>query len=115
MFVVVFGNIAKLSTDDIAAMKLNAIAGNGTRLKDFIDICFILENYTLNDVPGFYRTKYKDRNLLHVVKSLNYFDDINIQDWPEMILEQNLNLQKIKENLKKRSLIFLKTYKALLI
>ena len=63
---------------------------------------------TLNDVPFFNKTKYKERNLLHVVKSLNYFDDINIQDWPEMISEQNLSLQKVKENLKKQVFDFSK-------
>lgn len=29
------------SLEDIAAMKLNAIVGNGTRLKDFIDIAYL--------------------------------------------------------------------------
>jgi len=95
-------NIRLYSIEDIAAMKLNAIAGNGTRSKDFIDIYFILKKYTLEDVLSFYKTKYKERNLLHVVKSLNYFDDINIQDRPEMISEQNLSLQTVKEHLKKQ-------------
>ncbi len=30
-----------LSIRDIAAVKLSAIAGNGTRLKDFIDVAFL--------------------------------------------------------------------------
>lgn len=89
------------SIEDIAAMKLNAIAGNGTRSKDFIDIYFILKLFTVEEILSFYKAKYKDRNLMHVVKSLNYFEDINIQDWPEMILEQNLSLQKVKENIEK--------------
>jgi len=102
-------NIRLYSIEDIAAMKLNAIAGNGTRAKDFIDIYFILKKHTLKDVLCFYKTKYKERNLLHVVKSLNYFDDINSQDWPEMILEQNLSLQRVKENLEKQVLDFSET------
>lgn len=34
-------NIRLASYDDIAAMKLNVIAGNGIRIKDFIDIAFL--------------------------------------------------------------------------
>ena len=97
------------SIEDIAAMKLNAIAGNGTRTKDFIDIYLILKNFSVEEILSFYKAKYKERNLMHVVKSLNYFEDINIQDWPEMILEKNLSLQQIKENIKTHVLLFSKT------
>lgn len=90
-----------LSIEDIAAMKLNAIAGNGTRPKDFIDIYFILKQYSVTEIINFYKIKYKTRNSLHVIKSLNYFDDISIQDWPEMILEKNLNLLKVKQTIEK--------------
>ena len=90
------------SIEDIAAMKLNAIAGNGTRSKDFIDIYFILKQFTIEEVLSFYKTKYKERNLLHIVKSLNYFDDINIQDWPEMVLEKKLSFKKLKETINKQ-------------
>lgn len=99
-------NTRLYSIEDIAAMKLNAIAGNGTRLKEFIDIYFILKNYSFEDILAFYKVKYKERNVLHVVKNLNYFADINIQDWPEMILEQDLSLQQIKKNIKKHVLSF---------
>ena len=90
-----------LSIEDIAAMKLNAIAGNGTRSKDFIDIYFILKQYSIKEILGFYNIKYKTRNSLHVIKSLNYFDDISILDWPEMILEKNLRLLKVKKTVEK--------------
>ena len=32
---------------DICAMKLNSIAGNGTRIKDFIDLAYLSEHYSL--------------------------------------------------------------------
>ena len=85
--------------EDIAAMKLNAIAGNGTRVKDFIDVYFILKHYSLNDIIGFYGTKYTKRNLLHAMKSLNYFDDISSVDFPQMLLEKNLSLSKVKKTI----------------
>jgi len=85
-----------LSIEDIAAMKLNAITGNGTRSKDFIDIYFILKQYSVEDILHFYNIKYSSRNQLHVIKSLIYFKDIDTKDWPVMILEKNLSLPKVK-------------------
>ncbi len=95
-------NIRLFSIPDIAAMKLNAIVGNGTRSKDFIDIYFILKQYAVDDILDFYKTKYKTRNLLHVVKSLIYFDDINTQDWPEMMLEKELQLSDVKNDIEEK-------------
>ncbi len=98
----------KLYTEeDIAAMKLNAISGNGTRSKDFVDLYFLLKKYSVEQLLQFYKTKYQTRNILHVIKSMVYFDDISLQDWPELILEKNLNSQKIKKNIEK----MLKAYK----
>ncbi len=94
--------ISIFSIEDIAAMKLNAIAGNGTRSKDFIDIYFILKQYSVNEILEFYRIKYKTRNLMHIVKSLIYFEEINVQDWPVMILENNLSLAHVKKTIEKQ-------------
>jgi hypothetical protein len=94
--------IRLFSIPDIAAMKLNAIAGNGTRSKDFIDIYFILQRYSVEEILDFYEKKYKTRNLFHVVKSLIYFDDINTQDWPEMILEKELILSKVTTEIEEK-------------
>jgi len=95
--VVVENVVRLLSIEDIAAMKLNAIAGNGTRSKDFVDIYFILKQYSITDILGFYKTKYKSRNQLHVIKSLSYFDEISPQDWPKMLLEKNLTIKKLEK------------------
>ena len=88
--------IRMLSIADIAAMKLNAIAGDGTRIKDFIDIYFIFKQYSLGQVLDFYAAKYTKRNQLHALKSLSWFDDIDETAWPRMILEHELNLTNIK-------------------
>jgi len=99
------------SIADIAAMKLNAIAGNRTRSKDFIDIYFILKHFTVQEILNFYNIKYKTRNSLHVIKSLNYFDDISTQDWPDMILEKNLTLAELKQSIEKNIAVFLNDLK----
>ena len=49
--------ITFLSKEDIAAMKLNAIINSGQRLKDFIDIYFLLEHFSIKDMLGFFETK----------------------------------------------------------
>ncbi len=93
---ITFEGIRMLSIEDISAMKLNAIAGDGTRAKDFIDIYFILKQFTLKQILDFYSTKYTSRNRFHVIKSLSWFDDIDETIWPRMILETDLNLTKLK-------------------
>lgn len=91
--------VALLSKEDIAAMKLNAIAGNGTRSKDFIDIYFLLNVYSLEDLLSFYQKKYSQRNILHVIKSLVYFEDMRTTDWPELLKEKDLTANKLKVTL----------------
>ena len=44
---------------DIAAMKLAAITGRGTR-KDFIDLYFLLQVYSFSQILEFYKQKYHD-------------------------------------------------------
>ncbi len=73
------------SLEDIAAMKLNAIAGNGTRLKDFIDIAYLSSTITLSRMVNAYEHKYTSKNPLIVVKALEYHQDINFKEPIEMI------------------------------
>lgn len=61
---------------DIAAMKLNAIVVNGTRLKDFIDIAFLSSSFSLDQMMQAYEIKYKKSNLVLALKSLSFFEDI---------------------------------------
>lgn len=65
------------SLQDIAAMKLNAIVGSGSRLKDFVDIAFLSGYMPLSEMLNCYEKKYPDINSLIALKSLCYFDDID--------------------------------------
>lgn len=65
------------SLEDIAAMKLNAISGNGSRIKDFVDIAFLSGYMTLSDMLSHYEKKYPNINGVMALKSLCYFDDID--------------------------------------
>lgn len=96
------------SKQDIAAMKVNAITGNGTRVKDFIDIYFLLKEFSFSEIIGFYKTKYNSRNDFHAVKSLTYFDDIDADAWPKMLVEKTLKLKEIKNRIVEQRDLFLK-------
>ena len=88
-----------LSIPDIAAMKLNAIALSGQRVKDFVDIYFLLERYTLDEMLDFYRRKYTLQNDAIVLKSLAWFKDPEPADWPVILKEPGLSWNKVKKRL----------------
>ena len=69
---------------DIAAMKLSAITGRGTK-KDFIDFFFLLHQYDLRELLDFYNQKYHDGSLFLVLKSLSYFKDADTNEDPFML------------------------------
>lgn len=93
--------IVMLSLEDIIAMKLNAISGSGQRVKDFIDIFYLLRKFSIEQMIGFYKEKYTQYNEVNVLKSLVYFDDIDFNDWPEITADPNLKWNIIKDELEK--------------
>jgi len=79
---------------DIAAMKINAITNRGSR-KDFIDLYFLLNCYSLSELMAFYKAKYPESNEATALRSLVYFVDAEIQPMPQMIMPFDWN--KCKE------------------
>lgn len=75
-----------VSVEDIAIMKLLAIARRGAK-KDFFDIFFILREYTLNDLISYFKTKLPQVELFHILKSLTYFEDAEEDGDPIMLIE----------------------------
>lgn len=88
-------NIRMVSKKDIAAMKLNAIAGRGSK-KDFIDLYFLLNHFSLEEILSFYEKKYIDGSVFMVQKSLTYFEDADYQQQPKMFLEFDWEICKQK-------------------
>jgi hypothetical protein len=87
-------NLRLAGTKDIAAMKLAAITGRGTK-KDFIDLNFLLQFYTLEEMLGFYKLKFNDASEILVLKSLTYFDDADEEEDPRMVM--SMNWKKVKD------------------
>lgn len=86
------------SKEDIGAMKLNAIAHSGQRLKDFIDVYFLLELVPLDTLLKAYEIKYPNSNLLIPVKGLTYFEDIDFEADPPF-LNREVGIALLKKRL----------------
>jgi hypothetical protein len=70
-------NIRMASSGDIAAMKLTAISQSGNRLKDFVDIAFLSEKMSLNDMLSVFEKKYPQTDVMTAIRGLIYFEDID--------------------------------------
>ncbi|MDR1595043.1 MAG: nucleotidyl transferase AbiEii/AbiGii toxin family protein [Prevotellaceae bacterium] len=70
---------------DIAAMKLEAVTNRGTR-KDFVDVYFLLQHFTIIQMLDFYIKKYTRGSIFNVIRSLCYFVDAEIMPMPEMVI-----------------------------
>lgn len=72
------------SDKDIAAMKVAAITGRGSK-KDFVDMYFLLQNFTISQIVDFYESKYSDASIFLALKSLTFFEDADAQPMPKML------------------------------
>ena len=70
---------------DIAAMKVSAIIGRGTK-KDFIDLYFLLQRFSLEEILESYIQKYPDGSAFIAMKSLSYFVDAEADPMPYMLI-----------------------------
>ena len=95
---IITGNIRMANMIDIAAMKLNAIAGSGTRLKDFVDIAYLSAKFSLNQMLQAYGKKYNS-NPVMPLKALVYFDDIMFDQPIKMAGDKSYDWNLIEQRL----------------
>lgn len=95
---VVEEGIRLASLEDICAMKLNAIAGNGTRIKDFVDVAHLSSRFSLEQMLKFYEEKYQ-ANPLMPLKGIVYFADINKNAPVKMANGKPLDWKSIEKRL----------------
>ena len=81
------------SPKDIAALKINAIEGRGTK-KDFVDIYVLLQHFSLEQILEFYRQKYPDYSIFRALRSLTYFEDAESQAMPELFIPETWEQMK---------------------
>ncbi|MEJ0103327.1 MAG: nucleotidyl transferase AbiEii/AbiGii toxin family protein [Bacteroidota bacterium] len=82
--IITIDGIRMYSREDIAAMKLNAICGRGVK-KDFYVIYSLLQQFSLKEMLEFYDYKFKSDNSWMALRSLQYFEDADGQEVPELI------------------------------
>lgn len=82
----IYKNIRLAGLKDIAAMKLEAIAGRGSK-KDFVDMFFLLQKFTLPEIFSLHAQKYGTglSNQYHHLKSIVYFADAEEEAMPVML------------------------------
>jgi len=91
----VFRNINIASVKDIAAMKLSAVTGRAAK-RDYVDIYMISQQYSLETQLDWFKQKFGNfENLCYsVIKSLQYFDDVDDDVMPQM--EKPLDWEIVK-------------------
>ena len=92
---VMIDGIRMFSTEDIIAMKVQAILGRGKK-KDFWDIAELLKHFLVADFVNFHKEKYTTQNLLITVpQAITYFADAEEGEDPVSLKEQSW--EKVKE------------------
>ena len=76
------------SLEDIAAMKLAAVAQRGSK-KDFVDVFALGQHFGLGDMLASYRKKYGVADAGHVLVALAYFDDADRERTPMLLQRQS--------------------------
>ncbi len=98
--------IRMFSTEDIIAMKIQAVLGRG-RKKDFWDIAELLNHYTLDEFIQFHKRKYAGQNLLiSVPQALTYFSDAEEDVDPVSL--KNQSWERVKTFIAKKVSEYLK-------
>lgn len=92
--IIQFDELRIAGYEDIAAMKIAAITGRGTK-KDFIDLYFLLKELPLYEMINLYQRKYKDGSVFMALKSLVYFEDAEKDEMPNMLV--NIDWGVVKE------------------
>ncbi len=88
--------IRLLKVPDIAAMKLAAINNRGAK-RDFYDLYFLLQHYSLRQLVEFFAKKFKITSLFSLYMSLTYFNDAEIEAEPILIKDKNLGWPQVKK------------------
>ena len=91
----IIDGIRMFSTEDIIAMKVQAILGRGKK-KDFWDIAELLQHFPVANFVRFHEEKYTTQNLLITIpQAITYFEDAEESEDP--ISLKNQTWDSVKE------------------
>lgn len=82
-----YRNIRIAGLKDLAAMKVAAVSSRGTK-RDFVDLYYLRSHFSLKEMLECYDLKFRDLNTnkIHILKSLDYFADADIDPEPNMLV-----------------------------
>lgn len=84
------------SKEDVAAMKIIAISDRGTK-RDFVDIYFLLKEFSLKEILNFVKKKYPNFNIYFGLRALTYFVDSEKRQKRKLYLTHFVSWNKIKK------------------
>ncbi|MFN9115353.1 MAG: nucleotidyl transferase AbiEii/AbiGii toxin family protein [Bacteroidota bacterium] len=94
---IVVEGVRMLEIRDIAPMKLKAVTQRGSK-KDFYDIYYLLDYLTIQQMLELFSLKFRQFEIFHVLKSLNYFDDA--EKYPDPVLfDKTVTWNKVKSKI----------------
>lgn len=94
---IVAEGVRMLEIRDIAPMKLKAVTQRGSK-KDFYDIYYLLDYLTIQQMLELFSLKFRQFEIFHVLKSLNYFDDA--EKYPDPVLfDKTVTWNKVKSKI----------------
>lgn len=97
-------NVRMVIPADIASMKMAAITNRG-RKRDFIDLFFLLKQFSLKQIIDWYQQKY-DAEIFMLLQSLVYFDDADGDIDLNMI--EKINWENVKKKIATEVKMYLK-------
>ena len=74
---IVIQGLRLASIRDIAAMKVMAVATTSNRIKDYVDIYYLLKHFSLEALFDLYLEKYNTGNVQTALENLPYFYDVS--------------------------------------
>lgn len=96
------------SKEDIGAMKIIAISTRGTK-RDFIDIYFLLQEFSLKEILDFAIKKYPKFNIYIALTALTYFFDAE-KEKRSYLLIKKVSWEKVKKFLISRVIEYKKQW-----
>lgn len=79
--VIEIDKIRLLSLKDLIPMKLLALSQRGSK-KDFYDIYFLMNFISISGMLDLMKEKFSNINRFHIIKSLTFFDDAELEPNP---------------------------------
>jgi hypothetical protein len=91
-------SITYLGIKDIAAMKLRVMANGKHRAKDYIDMCYILADISLDEVFESFKKKYGGNDITNIKKALSESNLVNPYEWEKIkMIKQDFFTSDIEE------------------